>query len=74
MSPSAEWGYPTVWDLEYFRAFERTLTMAWQRDGMVPDVLRISGREMIRLEVNPVIFSSWGTPNFMVLEFYTAST
>ena len=49
VSPSAEWGYPTVLDLEYFRAFERALTMAWQRDGMVPDVLRISGREMIRL-------------------------
>ena len=49
VSPSAEWGYPTVLDLEYFRAFERALTMAWQREGMVPDVLRISGREMIRL-------------------------
>lgn len=49
VSPSAEWGYPTVLDLEYFRAFERALTMIWQREGLVPDVLRISGRELIRL-------------------------
>lgn len=47
--PSAKWGYPTVLDLEYFRAFERALTMMWERDGVVPDVLRISGRELIRL-------------------------
>lgn len=49
ISPSAEWGYPTVLDLEYFRAFERALTIMWQRDGMVPDILKISGRELIRL-------------------------
>ena len=47
--PSAKWGYPTVLDLEYFRAFERALTMMWEREGVVPDVLRISGRELIRL-------------------------
>jgi len=47
--PSAKWGYPTVLDLEYFRAFERALTMASEREGMVPDVLEISGRELIRL-------------------------
>ncbi len=49
LMPSAKWGYPTVLDLEYFRAFERALTMMWEREGMVPDVLRISGRELIRL-------------------------
>lgn len=47
--PSAKWGYPTVLDLEYFRAFERALTMMWEREGVMPDVLRISGRELIRL-------------------------
>ena len=47
--PSAKWGYPTVLDLEYFRAFERALTMMWEREGVVPDILRISGRELIRL-------------------------
>ncbi len=47
--PSAKWGYPTVLDLEYFRAFERALTMVSEREGMVPDVLEISGRELIRL-------------------------
>jgi hypothetical protein len=35
--------------LENFRAFERALTMMWEREGVVPDILRISGRELIRL-------------------------
>ncbi len=47
--PSAKWGFPTVLDLEYFRAFERALTIVWEREGIVPDVLQISGRELIRL-------------------------
>lgn len=47
--PSAKWGYPTVLDLEYFRAFERALTILSEQDGLVPDVLQISGRELIRL-------------------------
>lgn len=47
--PSAKWGYPTVLDLEYFRAFERALTIFSERDGFVPDVIQISGRELIKL-------------------------